>query len=89
MLALTEPLPREHGNELAVMTGQPWAVEMQSGERCVLLSGASTIIAGHRMNYYCDINSRYLYEVDLEAGVALVQAEGSAMERVPIARIWV
>jgi hypothetical protein len=32
----------------------PWAFELANGQRCVLVGGATTTIAGMRVNYGCD-----------------------------------
>jgi hypothetical protein len=39
--------------------GPPWALRLASGRRCVRLGGATTVVAGRRMNYACD--RRYLF----------------------------
>ena len=39
--------------------GPPWALRLASGRRCVLVSGATTVVAGRRMNYVC--GRRYLF----------------------------
>lgn len=33
--------------------GLPWALELEGGQRCVILSGATTSVAGMRLNYDC------------------------------------
>jgi len=32
----------------------PWALELANGERCTLLSGATSVLAGERINYGCE-----------------------------------
>lgn len=32
----------------------PWALELANGERCTLLSGATVVLAGERINYGCE-----------------------------------
>ena len=32
----------------------PWALELANGERCTLLSGATAVLAGERVNYGCE-----------------------------------
>jgi hypothetical protein len=39
--------------------GAPWALRLASGRRCVLVGGATTVVAGRRMNYAC--GRRYLF----------------------------
>jgi hypothetical protein len=39
--------------------GPPWALRLASGRRCVLVGGATTVVAGRRMNYAC--GRRYLF----------------------------
>jgi hypothetical protein len=77
LFRLTGPLPRvKEGQpadgiapvgavqEAAVDPWQlPWALELANGERCTLLTGATAVLAGHRVNYGCDGGS-VLGEVD-------------------------
>lgn len=40
--------------------GPPWAVQLVTGRRCVYASGATTVVRGSRLNYFC-IGGRYLF----------------------------
>jgi hypothetical protein len=53
-ISLTEVLPQAYRNHKAPSTTPlPWAVELSSGERCLFLSGATTVVEGERLNYLC------------------------------------
>lgn len=50
----TEPMPVEPRLPADVTkTEPPWAVELVNGQRCVLVSGATFVVAGQRGNYQC------------------------------------
>lgn len=38
-----------------------WALELTNGKRCVFVSGASTVVAGRRLNYFCGKRGRGPY----------------------------
>lgn len=42
----------------------PWALELANGERCTLLTGATMVLAGERVNYGCEGGGSVLGEVD-------------------------
>ena len=53
---------RVHGGFEAPVGGgspAPWGVRLRSGERCLLLQGASSIVNGKRVNYACS-RTRFL-----------------------------
>jgi hypothetical protein len=53
-LHLTRALPTSLGNHGPVsVSNQPWALELYDGRKCVLAGGASSVVEGHRLNYFC------------------------------------
>jgi hypothetical protein len=40
--------------------GPPWALQLITDRRCVYASGATTVVRGSRLNYFC-IGGRYLF----------------------------
>jgi hypothetical protein len=50
---LTKPLPRPSNHSAPSLRLQPWAVKTASGAICVLASGASSVVHGKRLNYFC------------------------------------
>ena len=55
---LTKPLPKSGSHTLPSLSLQPWAVETVSGAFCVLSSGASNVVHGQRLNYFCGRNAK-------------------------------
>ncbi|MDE3130191.1 MAG: hypothetical protein KGL16_03485 [Acidobacteriota bacterium] len=61
-LRLTKKLPSRYANRGRPSTaGLPWAVQTTSGWRCELATGATTVIAGMRLNYFCRGTKRGLW----------------------------
>lgn len=53
-IRLTRALPQQYADPGAPsMSNQPWNVQLASGRHCVLSSGASNVIHGVRLNYFC------------------------------------
>jgi hypothetical protein len=50
---LTRPLPRPSNHAAPSLRLEPWAIETSAGAICVLASGASSIVHGKRLNYFC------------------------------------
>ena len=55
---LTKPLPKSGSRPAPSLSLQPWAVETVSGSFCTLSSGASRVVQGHRLNYFCGRNAK-------------------------------
>ena len=53
LLALSGPLPADVARPGTLLGGPPWALELASGERCTMLTGATWAVAGLRVNYGC------------------------------------
>lgn len=47
------PVRMRPSDEDATKTKPPWALELSTGERCVLVDGATFLVAGQRANYEC------------------------------------
>jgi hypothetical protein len=54
---LSKPLPKSSSHTIPSLSLQPWAVETVAGAFCVLSSGASTVVHGQRLNYFCGKNA--------------------------------
>jgi hypothetical protein len=70
----------------------PWALELANGERCTLLTGATAVLAGQRMNYGCEGGGYVLGEVDQRRQVWTVSylaADAFASDLVAVAVVWV
>ncbi|MGH2618224.1 MAG: hypothetical protein ACRDJC_23595 [Thermomicrobiales bacterium] len=76
LVTLTGPLVREKGPADPVMPDPipeagvigpwdlPWALELANGDRCTLLHGTLTVMAGHVIHYGCVDQGMVLGEVD-------------------------
>jgi hypothetical protein len=53
-LRLTRPLPIALANHGALsLRNQPWALQLYDGRTCLLAGGASSLVDGIRLNYFC------------------------------------
>lgn len=54
-MRLSKPLGTEHGAMLRWLQhkGEPWAVRLENGDKCALITGATEIVDGKRLNYVC------------------------------------
>jgi hypothetical protein len=53
-IKLTKALPAKFGNTGKPSTkGLPWALQTTGGWKCRLATGATTVAAGKRLNYFC------------------------------------
>lgn len=53
ILRLTEPLPINMANRFSGSDGPPWALRLSNGDECRFITGATTVVAGLRLNYQC------------------------------------
>ncbi|HKX19545.1 MAG TPA: hypothetical protein VJT33_16200 [bacterium] len=53
VLKLSKPVPQAQANRDRLSSAQPWALELADGARCTYLTGATTALAGMRLNYGC------------------------------------
>jgi len=107
LLTLTEPLVREKeapdsGGDPSASMGQeaddvlepwdlPWALELANGDRCTLLHGTMTVMAGQTVSYGCVEGGMVLGETDHARPVWTVNylAEGEVASRlVDVAVAW-
>ena len=107
LLTLTEPLVREKeaadpGADPSMAMGQqaddvlspwdlPWALELANGDRCTLLHGTLTVMAGQTVSYGCAKGGMVLGETDHTQPVWTVSylAEGEVASRlVDVAVAW-
>jgi eukaryotic-like serine/threonine-protein kinase len=53
-IRLTRSLPRSFANHgVPSASNEPWALELFSGAHCTLSSGATSVVDGTRLNYFC------------------------------------
>ncbi len=53
-IRLTKALPRRYANRGAPsLRSEPWAIELSDRRRCLLSSGATAVLEGRRLNYFC------------------------------------
>jgi len=58
-IRLTKPLARANGNHSAPSQGlRPWALELYDGRRCLFAGGATNVVEGQRLNYFCGAGSQ-------------------------------
>ena len=58
-IRLTRPLPATGSHTPPSLALEPWALETTSGSRCLLAGGASSLIDGTRLNYFCGTGAKY------------------------------
>lgn len=61
LLTVTQPLPIAQVNRVNP-AAIPWALGLENGARCTLLTGTSILIAGQRVNYGCTDGGNVLGE---------------------------
>ncbi len=61
-IKLTKRLPARYANrEKPSTAGLPWALETANGWKCELATGATSVIVGMRLNYFCEGTKRGLW----------------------------
>jgi hypothetical protein len=58
------PFAEGHDTDNVVESQPPWAMQLENGDRCVMVSGATYTIAGQRANYICDPTGDFAQEAD-------------------------
>jgi hypothetical protein len=53
LVSLPGGLPAGLADKDTGTSGQPWALQLADGSQCLLLGGATTVVAGQRLNYDC------------------------------------
>ena len=69
----------------------PWAVELANGERCGLLTGATAVVAGMRINYGCEGGGSIVGELDRSQPVwtgNYYDEQALGTELVEVATVW-
>jgi hypothetical protein len=57
---LTKRLPRGMGNTgTPSLNDQPWNIQLTNGHHCMLSSGATNVVHGKRLNYFCGGGLKY------------------------------
>jgi hypothetical protein len=73
---------------------QPWALELFGGQRCLFGDGASNVVEGQRLNYFCDASGKeglWGFPSRGEQPWTILAAGSQATtlsERAPIRRAW-
>jgi hypothetical protein len=92
LLALSEPLPSTPRQDQAVPDGRPWALELADGSRCTFLTGATSAVAGLRVNYGCEGGTTWVVgDVDRRLPawtVFVVTADGMVAEQRTVRNAW-
>jgi hypothetical protein len=70
----------------------PWALELAGGAQCVLVGGATNVVHGYRLNYYC-FHHRFLWGSPRTSSPTWRiresrSADGRRMQLVEIRRAW-
>lgn len=88
---LPRPAPDERANAVIDPLEIPWALELANGSRCGLVTGATAVLAGQRINYECDDGGLVIGEVDRSAAmwrVAYLADGTSATDQVDVLTAW-
>jgi hypothetical protein len=57
-IRLTRRLPQRFANHpTPSLSDQPWNIELISGKHCAFSSGATTLVHGERLNYFCGVGN--------------------------------
>jgi hypothetical protein len=72
--------------------GSPWGLELVNGARCVFVTGATSVVDGHRLNYVCG-RDRFLWGSPRTSSPTWRirqsrAADGRRMRLVAIGRAW-
>ena len=104
MLTMTAPLEREKevpdggtigaadsAEEVIQPWDLPWAVELANGDRCSLMHGTLTVMAGQIVHYGCEQRGAILGEIDHSQPVwtaSYIAEGGVASELVDVVAAW-
>jgi hypothetical protein len=92
VLVPTEPLPTARRPERPLIEGRPWALELTDGSRCTLLTGATSGVAGMRVNYGCQGGqASAVGDLDRRAPqwrIFVIPADGITMEQASVGTAW-
>jgi hypothetical protein len=90
-ISLGVPLPRNHANPTRPNLKLPWAVQLVDGSQCLLVSGASTVVAGLRLNYMCGNHLELYGNPDRSSALWTVFAgrdQSTILGKRPISVVW-
>jgi hypothetical protein len=94
-IRLTRTLPYAHGNHSAPsVRAEPWALELYGGRRCLFSSGASNVVRGKRLNYFCGASSQeglwgFPYRGSEPWTILIAPFQASTLsERAAVRRAW-
>lgn len=92
---LTKPLVAADGNHAAPSSSlQPWALELSSGLRCRFAEGATNVVEGRRLDYFCgSAGNQALWGLPDRAStpwtIPIAPSQASTVsERAAIRRAW-
>jgi hypothetical protein len=93
LMTLSEPLPvAVEMSPAPLAAALPWALELENGDRCLLNTGATLLIAGLRANYGCESAAIILGDPDRSAPVwqvfILPLTGRYYMEQIGVAVAW-
>jgi hypothetical protein len=92
MLRPISPLPTPESDKGDPGEFLPWALELANGQRCVLLTGATGVVAGMRINYECSDGFYVAGPIDRTLPLWRVfhqPATGSlAMDQIEVSAAW-
>lgn len=89
--SMPPPAPDERADAVIDPLEIPWALELANGSRCGLVTGATAVLAGQRINYECDDSGLVIGEVDRSGAmwrVAYLADGASATNQVDVLTAW-
>lgn len=91
ILELSSPLYKNKSRKVDT-AGQPWAMELANGKRCLFLSGTSAVINKERINYACDnYNYNIIGNVDRSSTTwqaNLYDYSNKSVDKVAVVTAW-
>jgi hypothetical protein len=97
LFRLTAPLPRQDANQGAPGGPLPWSLLLSTGDRCTLITGATTILGNLRLSYGCAATASVYGEVNrthqpwtvlLWRGPGPTPQRVSQLSRVAVQVVW-
>lgn len=92
LLELEKPILKKNHRQVDVKTSQPWGLELANGQRCIFMTGASSVVHNMRVNYSCDSHSAgILGSVDRQSSVwsvSLYDYRTQKISKIPVTTAW-
>ena len=91
LLRLSKPLPLSSRNKGSRAAAQPWGIVTSNRQRCLVVTGATSRIAGQWISYYCESGGSLLGQPNRHAPTWTIffAAKGSKhLTRVAISDVW-